>query len=258
MAGRFTARRSSAPEPIPVADDEVSSALEGISWTVFPEPEPARPAVAAAPVNPLHSDKLLDAKVRLHRRLLEEINLQALEKLPEDEMRQHIQQLVGQYVVNERLALNTQELNSFVSEILDEMTGLGPLEPLLKDQSISDILINGHECTYVERGGMLEPVACRFKDEAHLLRIINKIVSAVGRRVDEMHPLCDARLLDGSRVNVAVRPVGVDGPLVSIRKFSKKPYNMSRLVEIDALKPPMAELLAAAVTESILRSLAQY
>ena len=111
------------------------------------------------------------------------------------------------------------------------MTGLGPLEPLLKDATITDILINGHECVYVERGGLLEPCGVRFKDEAHLLRIINKIVSAVGRRVDESHPLCDARLLDGSRVNVAVRPIGVDGPLVSIRKFSKKPFNLNKLVE---------------------------
>ena len=209
---------------------------------------PASPAVAS---NPLLTDKFLDAKVRLHRRLLEEINLSALEKMPEADMRQHVQQLVSQYVVNERLALNKHELNEFVAEIIDEMTGLGPLEPLLKDPSISDILINGHENTYVERGGLLEPVACRFKDEAHLLRIINKIVSAVGRRVDESHPLCDARLLDGSRVNVAVRPIGVDGPLVSIRKFSKKPFNLSKLVEIGALRPQMAELLAAAVKSRI-------
>lgn len=263
MAGRFTARRHANPQLAPLAEAErAPAAQDETSWAVFPEPEsapapvvappppPPAPAVAA-PANPLHSDKLLDAKVRLHRRLLEEVNLQALEKLPEDQMREHIQGLVGQYVVSERLALNTQELNSFVTEILDEMTGLGPLEPLLKDPSISDILINGHECTYVERGGLLEPIACRFKDEAHLLRIINKIVSAVGRRVDEMHPLCDARLLDGSRVNVAVRPVGVDGPLVSIRKFSKKPFNLNKLVEIDALKPQMAELLAAAVKSRI-------
>ncbi len=173
-------------------------------------PEPAQPAQPAA--NPLLSDKLLDAKVRLHRRLIEEINLQALEKLPEEEIRKHVTQLVTQYVLVERLALNTQELEDFVSEILDEMTGLGPLEPLLKDESINDILINGHECVYVERRGVLEPLSVRFKDEQHLLRIINKIVSAVGRRVDESHPLCDARLLDGSRVNVAVRPIGVDGP----------------------------------------------
>ena len=251
MAGRFSTRRF-APEaaPLPLPEEEAPQTLEGMSWTVFPE-EPERPAAAAIPAaivtSTAKTDKLLDAKVRLHRRLLEELNLAALEKLPENEMRQHVQQLVSQYVVNERLALNQQELNDFVAEIIDEMTGLGPLEPLLKDGSISDILINGHENVYIERGGLLEPVACRFKDESHLLRIINKIVSAVGRRVDESHPLCDARLLDGSRVNVAVRPIGVDGPLVSIRKFSKKPFNLNKLVEIGALRPQMAELLAAAV-----------
>jgi pilus assembly protein CpaF len=247
MLGRFTTRRIVAPDPPAPAVSETAPAPQGMSWTVLSEPEPIKERSAAEPSNPLLSDKFLDAKVRLHRRLIEEINLSALEKLPEDEMRQHIQQLVTQYIVTERLALNAQELNEFVCEILDEMTGLGPLEPLLKDPTISDILINGHECTYVERGGLLEPVACRFKDEAHLLRIVNKIVSAVGRRVDESHPLCDARLLDGSRVNVAVRPIAVDGPLVSIRKFSKKPFSLNKLVEIGALKSQMAELLAAAV-----------
>jgi pilus assembly protein CpaF len=243
-------------------DEPPPSALEGIAWTMFPdaspEPPPAAPAApAAAPAqqqpagNPLLTEKLLDAKVRLHRRLIEEINLSALEKLPEDEIRKHVQQLVSQYVLVERLALNAQELTEFVSEILDEMTGLGPLEPLLKDPSISDILINGHECVYVERGGMLEPCGVRFKDEQHLLRIINKIVSAVGRRVDESHPMCDARLQDGSRVNVAVRPIGVDGPLVSIRKFSKKPFNLNKLVDVGALRPQMAEVLAAAVKARI-------
>jgi pilus assembly protein CpaF len=249
MVGRFSVRRMASPEPAPIVEEPPPQGLEGIAWTVFPEP--AAEPVAATAVNPLLSDKLLDAKVRLHRRLIEEINLQALEKLPEEEMRAHIRQLVSQYVLVERLALNAQELDDFVSEILDEMTGLGPLEPLLKDPSISDILINGHECVYVERGGLLEPCGVRFKDEQHLLRIINKIVSAVGRRVDESHPLCDARLLDGSRVNVAVRPVGVDGPLVSIRKFSKKPFNLSKLVEIGALRQPMAEVLAAAVKARI-------
>jgi pilus assembly protein CpaF len=245
MSGRFTARRSAA-EPAVVEPEAPAPAP--MSWMA---PEPVKDKLPAEPANPLLTDKLLDAKVRLHRRLIEEINLSALEKLPEDEMRAHIQQLVTQHVVAERIALNTHELNAFVAEILDEMTGLGPLEPLLKDPSINDILINGHESTFVERHGLLEPVACRFKDEAHLLRIINKIVSAVGRRVDESHPLCDARLLDGSRVNVAVRPIGVDGPLVSIRKFSKKPFNLNKLVEIGAIKPQMAELLAAAVKSRI-------
>jgi pilus assembly protein CpaF len=244
MVGRFTAKRGAPAEFIPV--EEPSPTLEGVSWTVFPDPA-SEPVLQAPDVNLLQSDKLLDAKVRLHRRLIEEINLQALERLPEDQIRAHIQQLVSQYILVERLALNAQELNDFVSEILDEMTGLGPLEPLLKDGSISDILINGHENVYVERGGILEPCGVRFKDEAHLLRIVNKIVSAVGRRVDESHPMCDARLMDGSRVNVAVRPIGVDGPLVSIRKFSKKPFNLNRLVDMGALRPQMAELLAAAV-----------
>jgi pilus assembly protein CpaF len=154
MVGRFTAKRGAPAEFIPV--EEPSLALEGVSWTVFPDPA-SEPVLQTPDVNLLQSDKLLDAKVRLHRRLIEEINLQALERLPEDQIRAHIQQLVSQYILVERLALNAQELNDFVSEILDEMTGLGPLEPLLKDGSISDILINGHENVYVERGGILEP-----------------------------------------------------------------------------------------------------
>src|SRR5450631_2496079 len=252
MAGRFTVRRVAAADP-PAIEEPVPSALGGAARTVPPElpAEQAPPLQPQAAADRLLSDKLLDAKVRLHRRLIEEINLSALEKLPDEEIRHHVQQLVSKYVLAERLALNTQELSDFVSEILDEMTGLGPLEPLLKDPSISDILINGHECVYVERRGILEPLAVRFKDEQHLLRIINKIVSAVGRRVDESHPLCDARLQDGSRVNVAVRPIGVDGPLVSIRKFSKKPFNLGKLVEVGALRPPMAELLGAAVKARI-------
>src|SRR6266853_3942404 len=244
MFGRFSAHRSVVAELPPIPEPAKDGTVMVPKVEAPPiAPEPAVPAAA----NLLQTDKLLDAKVRLHRRLIEEVNLQALEKLPEHEMRGHIQKLVSQYVLSERLALNSEELNDFVAEIIDEMTGLGPLEPLLKDPTINDILINGHECIFVERRGVLEPIGVLFKDEAHLLRIINKIVAAVGRRVDESHPLCDARLLDGSRVNVAVRPVGVDGPLLSIRKFSKKPYNLNKLVDIGALRPQMAELLAAAV-----------
>src|SRR6476646_11116370 len=245
MSGRFSIRRNPTSEPSPPVEAP-PLAPAPMSW-MAPAPDAGKDKLPAEPANPLLTDKLLDAKVRLHRRLIEDINLSALEKLPEDEMRAHIQELVTQHVVSDRLALNSRELNDFVAEILDEMTGLGPLEPLLKDPSINDILINGHECVYVERAGVLEPLSVRFKDEQHLLRIINKIVSAVGRRVDESHPLCDARLQDGSRVNVAVRPIGVDGPLVSIRKFSKKPFNLTKLVDVGALRPPMAELLAAAV-----------
>src|SRR5216683_1504566 len=258
MAGRFSFHRAASPAPASAdLEDALTAAepqatpnikLEAPTLLTAAAAAHAQPPVpAAANPNPLLTDKFLDAKVRLHRRLIEEINLSALEKLPEDAMRRHVVQLVSQYIITERLALNAQELADFVSEILDEMVGLGPLEPLLKDPTINDILINGHECIYVERQGLLERSTIRFKDEAHLLRIVNKIVSAVGRRVDESHPMCDARLLDGSRVNVAVRPIGVDGPLVSIRKFSKKPFNLNKLVDVGALRPQMAELLAAAV-----------
>ena len=169
------------------------------------KPEPTAPR---RPVNPLLSDKLLDAKVRLHRRLIEEINLSALEKLPEDEMRRQIQRWSRNTSLAERLALNAQELDDFVDEILDEMTGprpdraaaQGPDRQRHPDQRPRMRLRRARAACSSRR-------RCRFKDEAHLLRIVNKIVSAVGRRVDESHPLCDARLLDGSRVNVAVRPI---------------------------------------------------
>jgi pilus assembly protein CpaF len=242
MLGRFTSRRPAVPEPVAPPEPPVALPPEAVPARAVAEPPPE-----VAPVNPLLSEKLLDAKVRLHRRLIEEINLSVLEKMPDDEVRRHVHGLVSQYTLAERLALNAQELEDFVAEILDEMTGLGPIEPLLKDPMVNDILINGHEQVYVERAGVLEPTLVRFKDEAHLLRIVNKIVSAVGRRVDESQPLCDARLLDGSRINIAVRPIAVDGPLVSIRKFSKKPYNLRKLVDIGAIRPQMAELLAAAV-----------
>ena len=128
------------------------------------------------------NDRTLDARVRLHRKLIEEINLVALERLPQDEMRKEIKGFVVEVAQRERLALNVSELESLVDDLVDEMVGLGPLEPLLKDPSISDILINGHENCFVERGGKLVPVAIPFKDEAHLLRIVNKIVAGVGRR----------------------------------------------------------------------------
>jgi pilus assembly protein CpaF len=214
-----------------------------------PTAVPATAAAAAAAINEgglLNSDRIMEAKVRLHRKLIEEVNLQTLERLPPDEAKRQIFGLVQQYVVTERLALNGAELNTFVGEIIDEMTGLGPLEPLLKDDTIADILINGPEVVYVERRGKMERTNTRFKDDAHLMRIVNKIVSAVGRRVDESQPLCDARLLDGSRVNVAVKPIAVDGALVSIRKFTKSKLSLHKLVEVGAMRQPMYELLSNA------------
>ncbi|MFL5037379.1 MAG: CpaF family protein [Microvirga sp.] len=255
MLGRFSARVNpgQAPAPPPPPPPIVAALPPVVAPALAIEPQkPAAPAVAAMPAPPASpNEKLLDAKVRLHRRLIEELNLAALEKLPADELRREIHGIIAQWVVAERLALNARELDLFVSEVMDEMTGLGPLEPLLKDPTIADILINGHQNIFVERRGVLEPVPSLFKDEAHLMRIIQKIVSAVGRRVDESSPLCDARLLDGSRFNCAVRPIGVDGPLVSIRKFSKSKLSLEKLVEVGAIKPQMAELLAAAVKARI-------
>jgi pilus assembly protein CpaF len=229
-------------------------------------PAPAKPAIAvaaqAAPAEaaprpaaepdlqqqaPGSREKLIEAKVILHRRLLEEFNLVALEKLPRDALVSEIRKFVTDYVTKERLALNNAELEEFVGTIVDEMTGLGPLEPLMRNPEISDILINGHKNCYAEIKGVLQPIVIPFKDEAHLLRVINKIVAAVGRRIDESNPMCDARMADGSRFNAAIRPIAIDGPLVSIRKFSKNKLSLGRLVEFGAVAPQMAEVLRHAV-----------
>jgi pilus assembly protein CpaF len=190
---------------------------------------------------------LLDEKLKLHNRIIDEFNLALLEKLSPDALRREVFAYVSNYLRAERISLNQKELDSFTSEVLAEMTGFGPIEPLLKDPTVSDILINTHELCFVERFGKLERANIRFKDEAHLLRIINKIVSGIGRRVDESSPMVDARLPDGSRVNVAIRPVSVDGPLVSIRKFAEQPFSIDRLIEIGTLSAAMADTLRAAV-----------
>ena len=242
MTSRFStlqnrdARPQRTAEPMPVAHHAV----------VIPTSRKALPAkLEAAPAK--NANKVLDARVRIHRLLLEEINLVALERLPKDEMRRQVHDFVSEKTKQERMAINTVELDALVDDIVDEMVGLGPLEPLLKDPDINDILINGHLNCFVEKKGKLQPVHIPFKDEAHLLRIVNKIVAAVGRRVDESQPMVDARMLDGSRFNAAIRPVAVDGPLVSIRKFSKNKLGLHKLVEFGAITQNMAEVLAAAV-----------
>jgi pilus assembly protein CpaF len=234
--GRFSLlKKTSAP------GQDATSAQQ--DRTATPQP-PARTAdLEAAQLK----ERLLDAKLRIHGRIIDEVNLATVEKLPIKELRPQIHEMVAQHVATERIVLNASELETFVDDILNEMTGLGPIEPLLKDDTVNDILINTHKQIYVERRGILERSDARFKDDAHLLRIINKIVSTVGRRVDESQPMCDARLLDGSRVNVAIKPIAVDGPLVSIRKFSKRPYSMDKLVDVGSISREMAALLAAAV-----------
>ena len=194
---------------------------------------------------------LLDEKLKLHERIIDEFNLASLDKLPREDLAREVRNYLGEYMRTERLTLNQREMQAFAEEIVDEMIGFGPIEPLLKDPTINDILINTHTKCFVERFGKLEETTVHFKDEAHLMRIVQKIVAYVGRRIDESSPTVDARLPDGSRVNVAIKPVAVDGPLVSIRKFSKKPFSMDRLVEMSTLRPAMADLLWMAVKGKI-------
>ena len=219
-----------------------------------PTPELAedfRPAAAAAAAADPHAFDMAEERVTLHRLLLDKINLSVLDTMTPEDILTELRPIVRDYVKTKTYALNAKELENLVQDLADELLGLGPLEPLLKDDTISDILVVGPRTVYIERGGRLAPTDVRFKDESHLLRIINKIVAAIGRRVDEASPLVDARLADGSRVNAVIRPVAVDGPQVSIRKFSRRPFSLHSLVEKNALPQCMADLLALAVEEKV-------
>jgi pilus assembly protein CpaF len=192
-------------------------------------------------------DHILSLKVRLHQRLIDELNLPVIEKMPREQFESEIGDIIRDMLSKETSLLNERERKQFVADILDELLGLGPLEPLLKDASIADIIVNTYEQVCIERGGKIEVTPVRFKDEAHLLRIVNKIVAAVGRRIDESQPIVDARLLDGSRVNVVIAPAAVDGSLLSIRKFAKTPFDFSRLVAVGTITPEMQQALHAMV-----------
>ena len=188
-----------------------------------------------------------DLKVELHQRLLDVINLSVLDGMSRLQIQDEVGDIVQEELAKQNHALNHAERRQLVDDVLDELLGLGPLEPLLKDAQITDILVNGYDNVFVERFGTLEHSPVRFKDERHLLRIIQKIVSAVGRRVDESSPLVDARLADGSRVNAVVPPLALDGSLLSIRKFAKVPISIARLIEIGSVPAQVAEVLKAIV-----------
>jgi len=190
----------------------------------------------------------LNLKFLLHKKLLTRINLEALAALPEEQMRNEIRGAVAKLVAEQDAPLNTSEKERIVNEVLDEVFGLGPLEPLLQDPTISDILVTTPRHVYIERGGRLYPTPVEFKDDAHLMRIIEKIVSRVGRRVDESSPMVDARLPDGSRVNAVIPPVAVDGPILSIRRFGRDPLTDRDMVSNYTLTEGMQELLQACVT----------
>src|SRR5579871_6872348 len=188
-----------------------------------------------------------ELKFTLHRKLLDAINLDALASIDNDRIRAEVRQAVRALVDAEPTPLTASEKYTIAEEVLHEVFGLGPLEPLLADSTISDILVNGHKQVYVERKGLLELTDVRFHDDGHLLRIIDRIISQVGRRVDESNPMVDARLSDGSRVNAIIPPLAVDGPLLSIRRFGTDKLMPDGLVAKKSLTPGMMRLLEAAV-----------
>jgi pilus assembly protein CpaF len=189
----------------------------------------------------------IDLKVRLHQQMLEIMNLSVIDKMPQDQIKREVGELVKELLAKETVPLNSSERNQIAADIYDEFVGLGPIEPLLKDPTVTDILVNTFSQVFVEREGQLELTPVKFKDDRHLVRIIDKIVAGVGRRVDESQPTVDARLPDGSRVNAVIPPIAVDGPLLSIRKFAKIPYSMEKLVEIGTVTSEIADLLGAIV-----------
>jgi len=188
-----------------------------------------------------------ELKTKLHARLLEEIDLDSLSSLDEKTARERISQFIHDIVEREKTPLALSEREQLIREILDELFGLGPLEPLLDDPTVSDILVNGSQNVYVERRGLLERTDVKFDDDRHLMRIVDRIVSRIGRRVDESSPMADARLQDGSRVNVIIPPLSLDGPILSIRRFGQDPLTAEKLVENNTLTPEMVQLLKGAV-----------
>src|SRR5258706_7652197 len=188
-----------------------------------------------------------ELKFTLHRKLLDRINLEMLSSVASDRMRAEVRSAVAKLVEEESAPLNIMEKDRLISEVIDEVFGLGPLEPLLADPTISDILVTTPKLVYIERAGKLYKTPVQFKDNQHLMRIIEKIVARVGRRVDESSPLVDARLPDGSRVNAAIPPVAVDGPLLSIPRFGRDPLKAEDLVRILTMTDGMMELCKACV-----------
>jgi pilus assembly protein CpaF len=188
-----------------------------------------------------------EMKFAVHRKLLDRINLEAVYAMPGDRVRQEIRPSVAKLVNEEKTPLSSQEKDQLIEEVLDEVFGLGPLEPLLRDRTVSDILVTTPRLIYVERGGKLERTNIEFKDDAHLMRIIERVVSRVGRRIDESSPMVDARLPDGSRVNAVIPPLAVDGPLLSIRRFGADPLQPADLLRNLSLTEGMLELVKACV-----------
>ncbi len=215
----------------------------GTSQLTPRSPELALPVMAREDSSPQYQDM----KFSVHRKLLDRINLEALAARSPEQARQDIRPSVSKLVNEEKTPLSLTEKDQLIEEVLDEVFGLGPLEPLLRDRTVSDILVTTPKIVYVERGGKLERTAISFKDDAHLVRIIERVVSRVGRRIDESSPMVDARLPDGSRVNAVIPPLAVDGPLLSIRRFGGSPLQPVDLLRNQSITDPMLELLKCCV-----------
>ena len=209
-----------------------------------PHPPP-RGALSMAAVRA--ADRIFELKSEIHRKLIGVLNLERVSSIPKDRVRAEIGRVVERLLADERVPMTAAEQDRIIEEVLDEVLGLGPLEPLLKEPSISDILVNGFDKVYIERGGKLSLTHVRFKDNAHLLHIIEKIVSQVGRRIDEAQPIVDARLMDGSRVNAIIPPLALDGPSLSIRRFGRHVITSEEMLANQTLTPGMLRLLAALV-----------
>ena len=209
-------------------------------------PLPSRPGVAAAGM-PRAADRYFELKSEIHKKLIGVLNMERVSSLPKDRVRAEIGRVVERLLEDERVPMTTAEQNKIVEEVLDEVLGLGPLEPLLKEPTISDILVNGCNKVYIERFGKLALTSVRFKDNSHLLHIIEKIVSQVGRRIDEAQPIVDARLPDGSRVNAIIPPLALDGPALSIRRFGRHVITSDEMIANRTLMPTMLRFLAACV-----------
>jgi pilus assembly protein CpaF len=255
MFSRFKKPDAVAPGPIVAPKSSATPAANTVATkpSAVAHPQQATPVrptaeVVAADKEKKRKDRISELKGELHKRLLDNLNLAALETASEAHLKSEIAAISTEALEELQANLNREDRAQLFQELYDEVMGLGPLEPLLKDETINDILVNGPNRIFVERGGKLTLTDITFKDERHLLRIIDKIVSAVGRRVDESNPYCDARLADGSRFNCMVPPVAVDGSLVSIRKFKKDKLGVNDLVNFGAFTEEMALYLQAAVS----------
>jgi len=186
-------------------------------------------------------------KIAIHRKLIQKLDLSRLNEIKREDVRREVSQILESLVVDESTPMSLQERERLSQEVLDEVFGLGPLEPLLADPTISDILVNTYKHVYIERRGILEATGIQFRDDAHLMGIIDRIVAAIGRRVDESSPMVDARLSDGSRVNAIIPPLAVDGPCLSIRRFGRDPLTADDLIGNNTLTQPMLELLQGCV-----------